>query len=98
MGFSARSPAQRRVPLVDRDVWARITERGSESGILAIETSSEIAVVTDTAEITIRFLHPSEYTRLVSIRDDLARTWTVRSFRAIEDRRFLALDCERDAS
>ena len=85
-------------PLRDGDVWARITERGSESGILAIETSAEVDVVTDTAEVTIRFIHPSTYTRLIAILDDLGRTWTIRSSRASEDRKYLALDCERDAT
>ena len=96
VGFSGIQSLQQG-PLADRTVWARISERGSERGILAIQTTEEVTTVTDTAEFVIPFIDPSTYASLISITDDLARTWTIRSFRAIEDRLYMALECERDA-
>ena len=76
----------------------KINERGAETGILAINTTETISVVTETAELVIRFVDPSTYERLLSITDDLGRVWEIRSFRSLEDRRYLALECLRNAS
>ena len=43
-------------------MWARINERGAETGILAINTTETVSVVTETAELVIRFIDPSKLT------------------------------------
>ena len=97
LGFSGVSTLQPG-PTENREVWTRINERGAETGILAINTTETVSVVTETAELIIRFIDPATYERLLSIRDDLDRTWEIRSFRSLEDRRYLALECLRNAS
>ena len=97
LGFSGTTTLQPG-PTENREVWARINERGAETGILAINTTETVSVVTETAELVIRFIDPETYERLLSITDDLGRVWEIRSFRSLEDRRFLALEAQRDAS
>ena len=97
LGFSGVSTLQPG-PTENREVWVKINERGAETGILAINTTETISVVTETAELVIRFVDPSTYERLLSITDDLGRVWEIRSFRSLEDRRYLALECLRNAS
>ena len=97
LGFSGTTTLQPG-PTENREVWARINERGAETGILAINTTETVSVVTETAELVIRFIDPSTYERLLSITDDLGREWEIRSFRSLEDRRNLALECQRDAT
>ena len=97
LGFSGTTTLQPG-PTENREVWARINERGAETGILAINTTETVSVVTETAELVIRFIDPETYERLLSITDDLGRVWEIRSFRSIEDRRYLALECLRNAS
>ena len=97
LGFSGTTSLQPG-PTENREVWARINERGAETGILAINTTETVSVVTETAELVIRFIDPETYERLLSIRDDLGRVWEIRSFRSLEDRRYLALECQRNAT
>ena len=97
LGFSGTTTLQPG-PTENREVWARINERGAETGILAINTTETVSVVTETAELVIRFIDPETYERLLSITDDLGRVWEIRSFRSLEDRRYLALECLRNAS
>ena len=85
-------------PETTMDVWARIVERGAESGTLAITTSEDVVIVRESAEVRVRFIDPAIYSRLVTLTDDLARVWTIRSFNATSDRRYLALDCVRNAT
>ena len=97
LGFSGTTTLQPG-PTEIREVWVKINERGAETGILAINTTETVSVVTETAELVIRFIDPETYERLLSITDDLGRVWEIRSFRSIEDRRYLALECLRNAS
>ena len=97
LGFSGTTTLQPG-PTENREVWVKINERGAETGILAINTTETVSVVTETAELVIRFIDPSTYERLLSVTDDLARVWEIRSFRSLEDRRYLALECLRNAS
>ena len=83
LGFSGTTTLQPG-PTENREVWARINERGAETGILAINTTETVSVVTETAELVIRFIDPETYERLLSIRDDLGRVWEIRSFRSLE--------------
>ena len=96
VGFSAIT-AEQAGQNVNRDVYCRITERGAESSLIAIESSTEITRNVDSAEFSIRWIDPRTYTRLVSILDDLGRTWTIDSFRASDNRRYLYLDTSRNA-
>ena len=97
LGFSGTTTLQPG-PTENREVWVKINERGAETGILAINTTETVSVVTETAEIVIRFIDPETYERLLTVVDDLGREWEIRSFRSLEDRRYLALECQRDAS
>ena len=97
LGFSGTTTLQPG-PTENREVWVKINERGAETGILAINTTETVSVVTETAELVIRFIDPSTYERLLSVTDDLARVWEIRSFRSLEDRRYLALECQRNAT
>ena len=97
LGFSGVTTLQPG-PTENWEVWARINERGAETGILAINTTETVSIVTETAELVIRFIDPETYERLLSITDDLRRVWEIRSFRSLEDRRYLALECLRNAS
>ena len=85
-------------PAEERDVWCRIVERGADAGIVAIQSTADVAVVRETADFRIRFIPPNDYSLLISIRDDLGRVWTVRSANASRDRRYLDLEALRDAS
>ena len=97
LGFSGVTTLQPG-PTENREVWTRINERGAETGILAINTTETVSVVTETAELVIRFIDPETYERLLSVTDDLRRVWEIRSFRSLEDRRYLALECQRNAT
>ena len=97
VGFSAITSRQAG-PDATRDVWCRIVERGAESGILAIQSSADVIVVRESAEIQLRFIDPATYSRLTTITDDLDRVWTIGSFNASNDRRYLALECSRVAT
>ena len=78
-----------------REVWCRISERGAESGLLAIQAVESNIVIRESSEFLIRYIALSEYSAIQTITDDYLRMWTVTSSRAILDRRYLSLECYR---
>ena len=78
-----------------KEVWCRISERGAESGLLAIQAVESNIVIRESAEFVIRYIPLAEYATIQTITDDYLRMWTVTSSRAILDRRYLSLECYR---
>ena len=94
VGYSAITSI-RAGALSTRKVWTRITERGAESGLLAIQAVESNIVIRESAEFVIRFIPPALYATITTLTDDYGRQWTVTSNRAILDRRYLSLECYR---
>ena len=94
LGFSSIVSTQAGSPQT-RSVWARISERGAESGLLAVEADDQDIVIRESAEFMLRFIEPTEYSAITSVTDQYGRVWTVNSLRAVLDRRFLALEAYR---
>ena len=94
VGFSAITSIRAGQPST-REVWCRISERGAESGLLAIQAVESNIVIRESAEFVIRYIPLAEYATIQTITDDYLRMWTVTSNRAILDRRYLSLECYR---
>ena len=78
-----------------KEVWCRISERGAESGLLAIQAVESNIVIRESAEFLIRFVPIADYSVIQTVTDDYMRIWKVTSNRAILDRRYLSLECYR---
>ena len=76
-------------------VWCRITERGSETGLLAIQADDSSLTISESATFVIRFIVPTIAGAFTTITDEFNRVWSVNGSRAILDRRYLALECTR---
>ena len=94
LGFSAITSI-RSGSMSTRKVWTRITERGAESGLLAIQAVESNIVIRESAEFVVRFIPPALYSTITTLTDDYQRMWTVTSNRATMDRRYLSLECYR---
>lgn len=87
---SVRPGAARSTP-----VWCRITERGSETGLLSIQADDSNLTISESATFVIRFISPSLVGAYTTITDEYGRIWTINSSRAILDRRYTELECTR---
>lgn len=87
---SVRAGAEATLP-----VWCRITERGSETGLLAIQADDSSLTISESATFVIRFIVPTVAGAFTTITDEYGRVWSVNGSRAILDRRYLALECTR---
>ena len=76
-------------------VWCRITERGTESGLLSIQADDTTLTISESATFVIRFISPSLVGAYTTITDEYGRIWTINSSRAILDRRYTSLECTR---
>ena len=76
-------------------VWCRITERGSETGLLSIQADDSNLTISESATFVIRFMSPSLVGAYTTITDEYGRIWTINSSNAILDRRYTALECTR---
>ena len=76
-------------------VWCRITERGSETGLLSIQADDSSLTISESATFVIRFISPTLVGAYTTITDEYGRVWTVNGSRAILDRRYTALECTR---
>ena len=77
----------------NRKAWGAITELGIVSGIVSVGSDNLQTVSEETARLVIRY--DADLAQGKSVTDDLGREWTVRSSRAIRDRRFLEFELFR---
>ena len=77
----------------DKKVWGRLDELGIVSGIVAVGGLESATASEETARLILRY-HPA-IAQGKSVTDDLGREWTVRSSRAIQNRRFLEFELFR---
>ena len=68
--------------------WARITERGADTGFLTIgEETTDTDASQESAEFVVRY--KDVLANGTSLTDDLGRVWTINSTRTLQDRRYL---------
>ena len=77
----------------NRKAWGAITELGIVSGIVSVGSDNLQTASEETARLVIRY--DPDLAQGKSVTDDLGREWTVRSSRAIRDRRFLEFELFR---
>ena len=77
----------------NRKAWAQLVELGITSGIVAVGSSELQTTSEETARLVIRY--DPDLAQGKKVTDDLGREWTVRSSRAIRDRRFLEFELFR---
>ena len=77
----------------NRKAWAALYELGLTSGIVSVGSSEIQTTSEETARLVIRY--DPDLAQGKSVTDDLGREWTVRSSRAIQNRRFLEFELFR---
>ena len=77
----------------NRKAWAQLVELGITSGIVAVGSSELQTTSEETARLVIRYDPDLGHGK--SVTDDLGREWTVRSSRAIQNRRYLEFELFR---
>ena len=77
----------------DRKAWAQLVELGITSGIVAVGSSELQTTSEETARLILRY--DPDLAQGGKVADDLGRAWTVRSSRAIRDRRYLEFELYR---
>ena len=77
----------------DRKAWAQLVELGLTSGIVSVGSDNLQTTSEETARLILRY--DADLAQGKSVTDDLGREWTVRSSRAIRDRRFLEFELFR---
>ena len=77
----------------NRKAWAALYELGITSGIVAVGSSELQTTSEETARLILRY--DPDLARGGKVTDDLGRDWTVRSSRAIQNRRFLEFELFR---
>ena len=77
----------------NRKAWGAITELGIVSGIVSVGSDNLQTASEETARLVIRY--DPDLAQGKTVTDDLGREWTVRSSRAIRDRRYLEFELFR---
>ena len=77
----------------NRKAWGQLSEMGITSGIVAVGSSELQTTSEETARLILRY--DADLAQGKKVTDDLNREWTVRSSRAIRDRRFLEFELFR---
>ena len=77
----------------NRKAWGQLSEMGITSGIVAVGSSEIQTTSEETARLVIRYDPDLGHGK--SVTDDLGRAWTVRSSRAIQNRRYLEFELYR---
>ena len=93
LGFDGQGVSVPVTTVVGRKVWGRITERGSEAGLLTVGLST---VEATQEAATFRIRYDPDLANGVGVTDDLGRAWQVTSSRSIGDREFLVFEAFRN--
>ena len=77
----------------NRKAWAALYELGITSGIVSVGSSEIQTTSEETARLILRY--DPDLAQGKAVTDDLGREWTVRSSRAIQNRRYLEFELYR---
>ena len=77
----------------NRKAWGQLSELGLTSGIVSVGSSEIQTTSEETARLILRY--DPDLAQGGKVTDDLGRAWTVRSSRAIQNRRYLEFELYR---
>lgn len=93
--FERHTAEQTVETMVNQKVWGELTERGSALGVIDITTDPMASVTGSQEEGSAIIRYDPGLAIGTGLVDDLARAWTIRGSRTLQDRRYLEYDLVR---